>query len=91
MSAIHIERDHTLGKEGARQAVEDVASQMKRQLDVSYNWNGDTLQFQRSGANGTIDVRDSSVTVDVELGMMFKPFKGAIEQQIKSFLDQKLR
>ncbi len=90
MAAIHIEREHTLGKNGAREAVEDVASQMKQRLDVSYNWNGDTLQFQRSGANGTIAVGDTSVTVDVDLGLTLSAFKRPIEQQIREYLDQRL-
>lgn len=91
MAAIHIKRDHTLGKDGARQAVEDVAAQMKQRLDVSYSWNGDTLQFERSGAKGTIDVADAAVTVDVELGLTLSAFKRPIEQQITEYLDQRLR
>ncbi len=91
MAGIHIERNHALGRDGARKAVEDVAMQMSDKLDVRYRWNGDVLEFERSGANGTINVDDATVTVDIRLGMALSPFRGPIEQQIKGYLDQRLR
>lgn len=91
MGSIHIERKHNLGREEARRAVEDVAVQMRDKLDLTYNWNGDVLQFKRSGANGRIDVAENSVTVDVDLGFGLSMFKGPIEEQITSFLDERLR
>jgi putative polyhydroxyalkanoate system protein len=87
MSSIHIERNHSLGKAEARKKIEDIASQMKNRLGVKYNWNGDTLQFDRSGVNGTIMVGDKNVQVDAELGMMMGAFKGQIESQVRQYLD----
>lgn len=91
MASIHIQRNHTLGRDGARRAVEDVAAQMRQKLDLTYNWSGDVLYFRRSGAEGQIEVDDRSVTVKVELSGIASMLKGSIEQQIKGFLDQRIR
>jgi len=90
MSAIHIQRNHTLGKAEARSVVEDIARQMKSKLEIEYRWNGDRLQFDRPGAHGRIDVTDTTVTVDIELGLMLTAFKGMVQDQINGYLDQRI-
>ena len=87
MANIHIERNHSLGKAAAKKKIEEIASQMKSRLGVKYNWNGDTLQFDRSGVNGTILVGDKDVQVDAQIGMMMSAFKGQIESQVRQYLD----
>lgn len=88
MADIHIEKKHTLGKEAARNAVEDVARQIQKNLQITYAWDGDTLKFERPGANGVIAVTDAAVTVDIQLGMILSPFRGMVEQQVESYLDK---
>lgn len=88
MSKIHIQRRHNLGKAEARTMVEGIARQMKSKLQIEYRWSGDQLQFDRPGAKGTIDVEESLVTVDIELGLMLTAFKGMVEDQVNGYLDQ---
>ncbi|MDB5035865.1 MAG: polyhydroxyalkanoic acid synthase [Chlorobi bacterium] len=90
MGSIHIRRNHTLGKAEARKAVEDIGRQLKQRLQVDYHWNGDRLQFSRPGAEGTIDVEDTLVAIDIELGLVLSAFKGPVESQIHAYLDQSL-
>ena len=90
MPSIHLSTPHNLGAATAKKRVEEVATQIKNRFGVAYNWSGNTLQFNRSGVNGTIDVEDKEVTVDAEIGMMLTPFKGEIERQLRDFMEQKL-
>ena len=89
MSTIHMVRNHTMGREGARRAVQDIAGQIRNKLDVDYRWDGDILKFSRPGADGSIAVTDDTVTIDVDLGIMYGAFKDPIEQQIGTYLQQK--
>ena len=91
MPNIHFQTAHHLSKEGAKQKLQSVADQLKSRLGATTRWQGDTLMFDRAGAKGSIDVTDSDVTVDVDLGMMLTPFKGEIERQIQSQLQQSLQ
>lgn len=88
MATIDIVRTHKLGRAEARNAVEKMAADIKSKLDASTRWEGDTLEFKRSGANGRIEVEERKVHVNVELGMMLTPMRGMIEQQINTYLDQ---
>lgn len=91
MANIHIHRDHTMGKAAARTEVEGIAKQLRSKLDIVYRWDGDELLFERPGANGRISVEDSSVTVDIDLGAGLSFFKGMVEGQINTYLDQRLQ
>jgi putative polyhydroxyalkanoate system protein len=91
MPNIHFQTAHHLTKESAKQKLDSVAQQLTNRLGATCHWQGDRLVFDRSGANGSIDVSDKDVTVDVDLGMMLTPFKSEIEKQIKQQLQQSLQ
>lgn len=90
MANIHIERNHTLGLEAAKERLEGIAQHLKQELEADYRWHGDTLHFTRSGASGTIDVGDDQVVLDVKLSFALGLLKGTIEQTIEREIDQAL-
>lgn len=90
MPSIHIHAEHHLGLATARQRIEHFAEQLKDRLGVSYNWSGNELHIDRTGASGTVLVEENAVTIDVKLGMMLTAFKGEIERQLNGFLLQNL-
>jgi putative polyhydroxyalkanoate system protein len=90
MPNIHIERGHSLNLQEAKAQVETIARDLKQKLQADYEWKGDTLEFKRSGASGSIDVTESSVVVDVQLGMALGLMKGKIEEAINNNLDKVL-
>ncbi|MBN7770409.1 polyhydroxyalkanoic acid system family protein [Marinobacter daepoensis] len=88
MSVIDIHRAHSLDKEHARQAAETLAKDLSKQFDVHYQWEGDLLKFKRSGVKGQLDLSEDDLHIRLELGLMLRPFKARIEQEIHSQLDQ---
>ena len=83
MANIHIKKAHRLGKDDARQRVEDIAEDLKRKLHADYQWKGDTLLFKRPGAQGSIALGSDFVEVKVKLGMLVAPMKDKIQAQIE--------
>ena len=83
MSKIHIKKKHNLPRDEARARVEEIARDLKKKLDADYSWKGDSLQFHRTGASGSIDVGDGFIDLNIKLGMLLSPMKGKIEQSIK--------
>ena len=88
MSVIDIHRAHSLDKEHAREAAETLAKDLSKQFDVNYQWEGDLLKFKRSGVKGQLDISENDLHIRLELGLMLRPFKSRIEQEIYSQLDQ---
>jgi len=87
MANIHIEKDHHLGLENARAQVEELARSLKNELQADYEWKGNRLVFERSGASGTIDVGPDHIDLNIELGLAFSMIKGVIEERINRRLD----
>ncbi len=90
MARITVERSHNLGREGARAKAEELAERLAQEYAVRYQWNGDVLEFKRSGADGSIEVGDDSVRVELKLGLMLSALSGTIKREIEKGLDESL-
>lgn len=90
MATINLQRQHTLGKQAARNSAEAIAQQLKNELQASYTWKGDHLEFSCPGASGCIRVSDSKVEVEVDLSFLLRPLKGKIEREIEQQLQKLL-
>lgn len=75
----------------ARKAVEDVARKLAERFDVEYGWDGDTLNFARSGVDGKIALAPEQLHVTAQLGFLLSALKGPIEAEIRRVLDEKFR
>jgi putative polyhydroxyalkanoate system protein len=90
MATINIKRQHTLGRDVARQRVESVAKNLQERLNANWSWEGDSLHFERSGASGSVEVGDDFVEFNIKLGMLLSAMKGTIEGSIQEEVDKAL-
>lgn len=88
---ITVERTHSLGLAAAREKAEKLADKLAREYDVKCRWNGDVLEFKRSGADGQIAVGETSVRVEVKLGLLLSPLGSTIRREIEQSLDKHLK
>jgi putative polyhydroxyalkanoate system protein len=91
MSQISVERKHNLGREVAKQKAELLVERLVSKYDVKAQWQGDTVEVKRSGANGVISIDDDTIRVDLKLGMMLSMMSGTIESEIERVLDKALQ
>ncbi len=90
MATVDVTRDHQLGKEVARERAQKLADKLAQKLDAKCSWEGDTLIFKRSGADGSIVVSDDQVRVKVKLGLMLTPMAGMVKGEVEKALDKYL-
>ncbi|MEN8165984.1 MAG: polyhydroxyalkanoic acid system family protein [Pseudomonadota bacterium] len=90
MANINIKRQHSLGRTTARDRVQEIANSLQDKLKAKWSWDGDSLNFQRSGASGSVIVGDDFVEFKVKLGLLLSPMKGTIEDAIQQQLDRSL-
>lgn len=89
MAAIDIRHPHSLPLPKARKAVQQVAEKLSERFGVTYAWNGDTLNFSRSGVDGHIALEPSQLHVSAKLGFLFSAMQGPIEAEIRKVLGDK--
>ena len=88
MPDIDIHRRHTRSLKEARAAIERVAEHLAGKFDVQYAWEGNTMQFSRSGVDGHIVVSPKEVHVTATLGFLLMAIRGPIEREIHQYLDR---
>lgn len=89
MSNIDIRHAHSLPHATARKAVQEVADKLAERFGIDYRWDGDTLNFARSGVDGKIDLAPNSLRVTASLGFLMSAFKTPIEAEIRRVLDER--
>jgi len=86
MSYIDMHAQHSMGREQAQAAADDLASDLAQKFDITYHWQDDCICFDRSGVNGTITVNEDEIRVEAKLGLVLTFLKGRIEEEIVSYL-----
>lgn len=89
MSNIDIHHAHSLSPDQARQAVTEVAEKLSERFGMEYAWDGDVLNFNRSGVDGHIALEPEELHVTAKLGFLLSTMKGPIEAEIKRVLDER--
>ena len=90
MRRIVVHRRHSLGRAGARRLVETTAERLREEHGGTFQWDGNTLRFQRPGASGHVALTDDDVEVRVDLGLLLVPLRARIAREIDAFLDEQL-
>lgn len=90
MADIRIARPHVFPLSRARAAAQDAADELSKEYALTCNWQGDTLHFQRSGVQGSIEVSPSQIAVEIRLGLLLKGVRKTIEQRVSRRLEELL-
>jgi putative polyhydroxyalkanoate system protein len=88
MPDIDIRRKHSRTLKDARAAIERVALHLAEKFDVEYGWEGNMMQFSRSGVDGHIQVSGKEIHVTATLGFLLMAIRGPIEREIHKYLDE---
>lgn len=89
MSRIDIRHAHALPPTRARKAVEQLARKLSERFDMHYQWDGDLLNFSRSGVDGHIQLDGQELHVTAKLGFLTAMFREPIEAEIRRVLKEK--
>jgi putative polyhydroxyalkanoate system protein len=94
MPDIRIHRDHTLGLSKARKVAWLWAEMAEEKFDMACSVlegeTSDTVEFTRSGVNGTLVVAADHFDLHAKLGFLLGAFSKTIETQIEQNLDELL-
>jgi putative polyhydroxyalkanoate system protein len=86
MSAIDVCAHHTMTKEDAQQAADELAQDLADKFTIDYGWDEDAIHFERPGVHGMITVGEKEIRIKAELGFLLIWLKSRIEEEIVSYL-----
>lgn len=87
MSEISIKRAHHTTPAEAKKMAEKIAAKLEEQYQLRSSWSGETMNFNRSGVNGTLAVTAKELKIDLKLGFLMAAFKGPIHAAMEKNLD----
>jgi putative polyhydroxyalkanoate system protein len=94
VSDIHIERNHALGIERAREVargwLEMAESEYGMDCKYSEGWVSDLARFSRPGAEGTLRVTEDNFTLRLSLGFLLEAYAPQIKEKVSRNLDELL-
>lgn len=89
MASIDITHPHSMTAGQARQGMQEVADKLVERFGVQCEWNGDILNFSRTGIDGHMALLPDQLHVTAELGFMLGAFKESIESEIRRVLTRR--
>jgi putative polyhydroxyalkanoate system protein len=87
MAIIDMCAHHTMNKEDAQQAADDLARDLARKFSIDYGWDADEIHFERPGVNGVISVGPKEIRIKANLGLLLMMLKTRIEEEIVTYLE----
>lgn len=86
MSQIDVCAHHSMSRQDAQSAADELARDLADKFDIDYGWTGDHIHFERSGVNGQITVREEEIRIKAQLGLLLMFLKPRIEEEITRYL-----
>lgn len=90
MSDIVVRRRHGLALAKARRLAETMARKLHDDFGGTYEWEGDTLRFRRTGASGDVVVTRDDFEIRIAISFLLAPLRSRIEREIVAFCDEQL-
>lgn len=86
--SIDIRKPHNKPLSEARQIADDLARDLADKFSIHYQWNDDTIHFERFGVDGQISVDEQAVHVRARLGFLLSYLQSRVEDEIHRYLDE---
>lgn len=88
MSHIQIKRHHNMDEAHLRAMIEELGQKLKAKFGGEYHLDGNIVHYNYHSADATVSFDETTVKVDVKLGLLMMAFKGMIESEVNGYLDE---
>ena len=86
MVEISMKRAHELDKQEIRQRIEKLAEKIGDRIGGSWEWHGEEVVSEARGARARVGYDEYSISVEVSLPTVMKPFRRKLEAKIDEYL-----
>ncbi len=96
MADISIRRSHNLGLEQVKTITQKVITSVQSEFpslvsDIQWNSTQTEAKVKGKGFTGVFSFDATQVSINVDLSMLVRPFKGKVEEKINGRLDEYLK
>lgn len=91
MSRIQIKRYHSMDEVDLRTITEDLGKKLKAKFGGDYSLEDNLVHYSYHSADAKFSFNETTVKVDVELGLLMFAMKGKIESEVNRYLDEHIK
>ncbi len=88
MSHIQIRRHHNMDEVHLRTMTEELGQKLKAKFGGEYHLEDNIVHYTYHSADAKVSFNETTVSVDVKLGLLMMAFKGMIESEVNNYLDE---
>jgi len=88
MSHIQIRRHHNMDEVHLRTMTEELGQKLKAKFGGEYHLEENIVHYTYHSADAKVSFNETTVSVDVKLGLLMMAFKGMIESEVNNYLDE---
>ena len=88
MSHIQIRRHHNMDEVHLRIMTEELGQKLKAKFGGEYHLEENIVHYTYHSADAKVSFNETTVSVDVKLGLLMMAFKGMIESEVNNYLDE---
>ncbi len=90
MANIHLKQTHNKSEPELRKIADELADKLSSKFQLTSKWNGNTLDFKRSGLHGSLILSETEVSISLKLGIMMSTFASTIKKELAQSLKETL-
>ena len=90
MARIAITHNHSQPEHTVREVLGKLVTELENEYQMTCVWNGQHMDFHRSGASGKLSLHPHRVEIDIKLSMMLSMFEKKIREVITTFCREHL-
>lgn len=90
MANVHLKQAHNKSQQDLREIAEELADKLEQKYQLTSKWEGNTLEFKRSGLTGSLILGATEVSINIKLGIMMSAFANKIKKQLAQSLKDTL-
>jgi putative polyhydroxyalkanoate system protein len=90
VSTVTINRAHDLSQAACEQALDELEAYLSADLHAQVSRFGNRLTFDGRGFEGAVVIEPGSASGQIKLGLLARPFRRQLEEEINRHLDARL-
>lgn len=90
MARIAFHHEHHQPEHRVREVLGELIQELETEHGMTCVWNGQHVDFHRSGASGKLTLHTHRVEIDIKLSMMLSMFEKKIRQTIQDYCAEHL-
>ena len=91
MAQVSVTQHHDKPLVEVRAIVESVTDHLEQRHGIRHQWQNDhQLAFRGRGIDGTLTIDESTVRIELALGMLLRPLRARIEAELRQEMAERL-